>query len=225
MCVCVRLCNWQAHRADCLQVARATAMCLVGRTDSSIWLKARNAKCTRNTDKRLTELTLLPLRYLLLLLLLLQLVEACQTLRQTQKLFWPGRKKQSEREREKCKLRCCRCQMAAKGSQKKTEKYRKIYLFQLCIIKSVFMLYIVYTESTVPNRPLNLGSTNFGQQFVTQGHARYSPYIVYTICRCHISDTLTGLRHLTCITEGLRTGSDKRLLELTLYGKVDGGFS
>lgn len=177
MCVC----NWQAHRADCLQVARATAMCLVGRTDSSIWLKARNAKCTRNTDKRLTELTLLPLRYLLLLLLL-QLVEACQTLRQTQKLFWPGRKKQSERERE----RNANCVAVAakwpqKEAKKKAEKYRKIYLFQLCIIKSVFMLYIVYTERTVPNRPLNLGSTNFGQQFVTQGHARYSPYIVYGI--------------------------------------------
>lgn len=137
--LCVQLTGSSRTLFESGRRAHSEGNCDMSRRADSTWLKA-NAKRTRNTDKRLTELTLFLLRLRLLLLLLrLRLryfifSRGLPNFKANPKLFaWlsQAEKQRKDEERQeqkkKCKLRCCRCQMAAKGSQKMPKNTKNIY--------------------------------------------------------------------------------------------------
>lgn len=126
-CLCVQLTGSSRTLFESGRRAHSEGNCDLSRRADSTWLKA-NAKRTRNTEKRLTELTLF-----LLLLLLCFFSRGLPNFKANPKLFaWLSQAENREKTKKgknekKCKLRCCRCQMAAKGSQKMPKNTKNIY--------------------------------------------------------------------------------------------------
>lgn len=162
-CVCVWLCVQLTGSSRTLfesgRRAHSEGNCDMSRRADSTWLKA-NAKRTRNTDKRLTELTLFLLRLLLLLLRLCHFIfsRGLPNFKANPKLFaWLSQaekqRKDEERQEQKKKMQIALLSLpnGRKREPKNAEKYQK-YLFQLCIIKSFLCSIDTHTHKahTVP---------------------------------------------------------------------------
>lgn len=219
-CVCVWLCVQLTGSSRTLfesgRRAHSEGNCDMSRRADSTWLKA-NAKRTRNTDKRLTELTLFLLRLLLLLLRLCHFIfsRGLPNFKANPKLFaWvrqaEKQRKDEERQEQKKKMQIALLSLpnGRKREPKNAEKYQK-YLFQLCIIKSFLCSIDTHTNThkahTVPEAT-KLGLIQLWPTVCdtrTFSISSSSTYITYTyiltvytsMCTLygHISDTLSRL--------------------------------
>lgn len=127
--LCVQLTGSSRTLFESGRRAHSEGNCDMSRRADSTWLKA-NAKRTRNTDKRLTELTLFLLRLLLLRLCHFIFSRGLPNFKANPKLFaWlsQAEKQRKDEERQEQKKKNANCvAVAAKWPQKGAKKCRKI---------------------------------------------------------------------------------------------------